>query len=331
MLCGVKARDVVIHHLFPAESELGNERGKDVMRRVHGAEGFSPRPQPCQGGASNVRQRNCPLPGSRLAFADCQSTGEQVNYLLRITELELLDRERRATERRIRQAKFPVVKTMDSFDFLAIPSLNKTLVLELARCEFLARRENVLLLGNSGTGKTHIALALGLAACQRGHRVRFTTTAALVSELIEVQDTLLLGGHLFTHIHIVNEADTSVSVRRVSLTNSTTGKEFRAQPFGKASLMKKGKIKVEMQWSLEESHTKESRVFDQFDDLLNSLTTKPLVKGEGRSGWLLFQGHHCSQPSLSALSLSMHVEDAFGDMHDSQVMDIPAEYGVVSR
>jgi DNA replication protein DnaC len=66
--------------------------------------------------------------------------------------------------------------------------VNKTLVLELARCEFLARRENVLLLGNSGTGKTHIALALGLAACQRGHRVRFTTTAALVSELIEARD-----------------------------------------------------------------------------------------------------------------------------------------------
>ncbi len=85
-----------------------------------------------------------------------QCAVEQVDYqhyLLRITELELLDRERRATERRIRQAKFPVVKTMDSFDFLAIPSLNKTLVLELARCEFLARRENVLLLGNSGTGK----------------------------------------------------------------------------------------------------------------------------------------------------------------------------------
>src|ERR1019366_4372329 len=81
-----------------------------------------------------------------------------------------------------------VVKTMDSFDFLAIPSLNKARVLERARCEFLARRENVLLLGNSGTGKTHIALALGLAACQRGHRVRFTTTAALVSELIEARD-----------------------------------------------------------------------------------------------------------------------------------------------
>jgi DNA replication protein DnaC len=134
-----------------------------------------------------------------------QCAVEQVDYaryLLRMTELELLDRERRATERRIRQAKFPVVKTMDSFDFLAMPSLNKTMVLELARCEFLARRENVLLLGNSGTGKTggpsdrssslgwktHIALALGLAACQRGHRVRFTTASALVSELIEARD-----------------------------------------------------------------------------------------------------------------------------------------------
>ena len=106
-------------------------------------------------------------------------------YLLRLTELELLDRDRRATERRIRQARFPVVKSLDSFDFLAIPSLNKTLVLELARCQFLSRKENLLLLGNSGTGKSHIALALGLMACQRGHRVRFITAAALVSELIE--------------------------------------------------------------------------------------------------------------------------------------------------
>src|SRR5277367_1635490 len=81
-------------------------------------------------------------------------------YLLRMAELELPDRERRATERRIRQAKFPVTKSLDSFDFLALPKLNKAMVLELARCEFLSRHENVLLLGNSGTGKTHIALAL---------------------------------------------------------------------------------------------------------------------------------------------------------------------------
>jgi len=84
--------------------------------------------------------------------------------------------------------KFPVVKRLDSFDFLVMPSVNKTLVLELAGCEFLARSENVLLLDNGGSGKMRIVLALGLATYERGHRVRFTTTAALVSELIEVRD-----------------------------------------------------------------------------------------------------------------------------------------------
>jgi DNA replication protein DnaC len=109
-------------------------------------------------------------------------------YLLRLSELELLDRDRRATERRIRQAKFDVVKSLDTFDFPAIPSLNKSLVLDLARCEFITRKENILALGNSGTGKTHIALALGLAACQKGFRVRFTTAASLAHELIEAKD-----------------------------------------------------------------------------------------------------------------------------------------------
>ena len=110
------------------------------------------------------------------------------HYLLRLSELELLDRERRATERRIHQARFPVVKSLDTFEFAAIPSLNKSLVLELARCEFIEPKECVLALGNSGTGKTHLALALGLAACQKGYRVRFTTTAAMVHELIEARD-----------------------------------------------------------------------------------------------------------------------------------------------
>jgi DNA replication protein DnaC len=120
-----------------------------------------------------------------------QCAAESVDYpryLLRLTEQELLDRERRATERRIHQARFPVVKSLDTFEFLAIPAVNKALVLELTRCEFLLRRENVLLLGNSGTGKTHLALALGLSACQRGHRVRFTTAAAMVHELVEAKD-----------------------------------------------------------------------------------------------------------------------------------------------
>ena len=109
-------------------------------------------------------------------------------YLLRLCELELLDREQRATERRIKAAKFPVLKSLETFEFRAIPSLNKSLVLELARSEYLDRRENVLALGNSGTGKTHLALALGLAACQKGYRVRFTTAAALVNDLLEARD-----------------------------------------------------------------------------------------------------------------------------------------------
>jgi len=74
-------------------------------------------------------------------------------YLLRLSELELLDRERRATERNIRQAKFDVVKSLDTFDFLAIPSLNKPLVLELARCEFIGRKENILVWETRAPGK----------------------------------------------------------------------------------------------------------------------------------------------------------------------------------
>jgi len=108
-------------------------------------------------------------------------------FLLRLVEAEMLERDRRATERRIKAARFTVVKSLDTFEFTAIPSLNKKLVLELARGEWIERRENVLCLGNSGTGKTHIALALGLAACQRALRVRFTTAAALVNELLEAQ------------------------------------------------------------------------------------------------------------------------------------------------
>ena len=86
----------------------------------------------------------------------CATEGaDHVRYLVRLTELELIDRERRMVERRIRQARFPAVKSLDSFDFKAIASLNKMLVLELARCEYVERRENIIALGNSGTGKTH--------------------------------------------------------------------------------------------------------------------------------------------------------------------------------
>jgi DNA replication protein DnaC len=85
----------------------------------------------------------------------CAAEGlDHVQFLARLVELELLDRERRMIERRIKAAKFPTVKSLDSFDFKAIPGLNKMQVLELARCEWIERRENAIALGPSGTGKT---------------------------------------------------------------------------------------------------------------------------------------------------------------------------------
>ena len=113
---------------------------------------------------------------------------DHVQFLARLVELEMIDRERRMIERRIKAAKFPAVKSLDSFDFMAIPALNKMQVLELARCEWVERRDNVIALGPSGTGKIHIALGLGLSACQKGLSVGFVTAAALVHELMEARD-----------------------------------------------------------------------------------------------------------------------------------------------
>ena len=125
---------------------------------------------------------------SKLA-RQCAAEGmDHVQFLARMVELEKIDRERRTIERRIKAARFPAVKSLDSFDFKAIPALNKMQVLELARCEWIERRENVIALGPSGTGKTHIALGLGLAACQKGLAVGFTTAAAIVHELMEARD-----------------------------------------------------------------------------------------------------------------------------------------------
>lgn len=124
----------------------------------------------------------------KLARQCAAENVDHVRYLMRLIELELLDREARTVERRIRDARFPAVKSLESFDFDAIPGLNKTLVLDLARCEFVARRENVIALGPSGTGKTHAVCGIGLAACQRGVKTRFATAAAIVHEMIEARD-----------------------------------------------------------------------------------------------------------------------------------------------
>ena len=108
-------------------------------------------------------------------------------YLLRLTELEVAARASNAVVARIRQAGFPVPKDFDTFDFSTVPGLSKPKLLELARGEWIEQRLNVCLVGSPGTGKTHVATALGLAACRLGKRVRFTTAAALVTRLEQAQ------------------------------------------------------------------------------------------------------------------------------------------------
>jgi DNA replication protein DnaC len=108
-------------------------------------------------------------------------------YLLRLTELEVAARAANAVAGRIRAAGFPVLKEFDTFDFTATPALPRQKVLELARGEWIEQRFNCCLIGGSGTGKTHVATALGLALCRLGKRVRFVTAAGLVTHLEEAQ------------------------------------------------------------------------------------------------------------------------------------------------
>ena len=118
--------------------------------------------------------------------AQCAAEGtDHVEYLLRLAKMELIDRRQSMVQPRIRAVRFPAVKSLKTFDFPAIPSVNKALVTELARCEYVQHSENVI--ANSGAGKIHIALGLGLATCQRGMPVGFTTAAGLVHELMEAQ------------------------------------------------------------------------------------------------------------------------------------------------
>jgi DNA replication protein DnaC len=113
---------------------------------------------------------------------------DHLGYLLQLSELELIERERRAAERRLKAARFPAHKTLDAFDFAARPSINKPLLIDLLRGEYLDKRENILFIGGSGTGKTHIAIALGIAACQQGKKVRFYRVTELITLLLEAKE-----------------------------------------------------------------------------------------------------------------------------------------------
>jgi DNA replication protein DnaC len=133
--------------------------------------------------------------------AECEQVARQcasdnldyLGFLLRLCERELADREQRAYQRRLKAAKFPQLKSLDEFDFTAQPSLKRALVLELARCEFIDRRECVILSGGPGTGKTHVAIGLAAAACQRGKKVKFYRVTELLTQMLEAREERVLG------------------------------------------------------------------------------------------------------------------------------------------
>jgi len=132
----------------------------------------------------------------KLAQEAARDNRTYEDFLLSLLEAEVAQREENAQKRLIAQAHFPYLRTLDQFDFSIIHSVNKATVLELAKGDYLAKNENIVLIGNMGTGKTHTAIALGLMACQMGKRVRFYTATGLANELLEAQDQHVLGKRL---------------------------------------------------------------------------------------------------------------------------------------
>ncbi len=138
----------------------------------------------------HFRQLRLPTMGREFETLarDAAATNQTfTQFLLRLTELELAARAANAVATRIKNAEFPVEKDFDSYDFTAMPQLSKPKILELGRCEWIEQKSNCCLVGSHGTGKTHLAVALGLAACRAGLRVRFFTAAELVSRLEKEQ------------------------------------------------------------------------------------------------------------------------------------------------
>jgi DNA replication protein DnaC len=124
----------------------------------------------------------------RLAQEAAANKVGHIEFLGQLLELEIVARDQNALRQRLRLAGFPTMKTLDAFDFSALPSLNKSRILDLDRGGYLEEAFNVVLLGGIGTGKTHLAISLGAKACQLGKRVRFYTVASLATELLEAHD-----------------------------------------------------------------------------------------------------------------------------------------------
>lgn len=110
------------------------------------------------------------------------------DFLIELMKLELDSRQESTRKRRIKQAGFPYIKTMDELDYSRFEHLNESFLKELASCDFVDRKQNIVMIGNPGTGKTHLSIALGVKACMQGLNVKFYTAANLSNELIEAQD-----------------------------------------------------------------------------------------------------------------------------------------------
>lgn len=113
---------------------------------------------------------------------------DYTRYLLALAEQEVNKREQNCIQKRVKLARFPVLKEMADFDFSRLPMLNKAQVLDLSRGEYIRKKQPIVFIGNPGLGKTHLAIALALSACRQGRKVRFWTAAGLVNELLQAQD-----------------------------------------------------------------------------------------------------------------------------------------------
>jgi DNA replication protein DnaC len=125
----------------------------------------------------------------KIAEESLAGKKDYADYLLALMEQEVINREANALRNKISLARFPVIKGLDTFDFSAVKDLNQQTILQLANCDYLDRKENIILIGPAGVGKTHLATALGVAACKKGKRIRFCTTAGLINEMLEAKDS----------------------------------------------------------------------------------------------------------------------------------------------